>query len=108
MVRYNRVTVVFFLSAYLQLNSSTFVVDRRKGTLEVALCPLVYREGRYRLLVSFMLKVEAKAKKAVKRRQPVTMRVNGAADGGAASRYAANSVLATGRWAKKRVVGGNV
>ena len=79
------------------------VVDRRKGTLEVALCPLVYREGRYRLLVSFMLKVEAKAKKAVKRRQPVTTRVNGAADGGAALRYAANSVLATGRWAKIRV-----
>ena len=44
------------------------VVDRRKGTLEVALCPLVYREGRYRLLVSFMLKVEAKAKNGVKRR----------------------------------------
>ena len=81
------------------------VVDRRKGTLEVALCPLVYREGRYRLLVSFMLKVEAKAKNDVKRRQPVTTRVggDGAAAGGAASRYAANSVLATGRWAKIRV-----
>ena len=80
------------------------VVDRKRGSLEVSLCPLVFREGRYRILVSFMLKVEAKAKAAAARRNASgAVAMASAASADAASRYASSSVLATGRWAKIRV-----
>ena len=82
------------------------VVDRKRGNLEVSLCPLVFREGRYRILVSFMLKVEAKAKAAAARRNAsgaVAMASAASASADAASRYASSSVLAKGRWAKIRV-----
>ena len=93
---------------------SHVAVDRKNGVLEAGFCPLVYRDGRYRILVSFMLKVEArpaKAAKAAKRRNDGTsLQADGAstdaADGDAgtpAARYATSSVLATGRWAKIRV-----
>ena len=80
------------------------VTERRRASLETAFCPLVYREGRYRMLVSFMLKTVARPKDTARR----AARVQGTgaqADGTAtpASRYAASSVLATGRWAKIRV-----
>ena len=66
-------------------------VDRKEGELVTSFVPLVYRDGQYQKLVSFMLKVEATS-----RRQ--TRRARAAAD-----RYAAHSVLATGRWVKIRV-----
>ncbi|MBR0047746.1 MAG: type IX secretion system sortase PorU [Prevotella sp.] len=67
-------------------------VSRKEGTLYASIVPLVCRDGRYQKLVSFMLKVDAKAAEgaAMARRQA------GATDG----RYADNSILATGRWAK--------
>ena len=37
-------------------------VSRKKAMLETYFCPLVKRDGKYQILVSFMLKVEAKAK----------------------------------------------
>ena len=66
-------------------------VSRKCGTLYIQFVPLVFREGRYRKLVSFMLKV--KSSPAPRRRR--------AADEG--SRYADHSVLASGNWAKIRV-----
>lgn len=81
--------------------TTRLVLDRKEGALEVQLCPLVYREGRYRLLVSFMLRVDAQGPAAASRRSPASIT---SADGVApASRYAAHSVLATGQWAKIRV-----
>jgi len=70
------------------------VVERRRGHLEVAFMPLVYRGGKYRKLVSFMLDVKA---------HPLgrPRRARAAAEPG--QRYAAHSVLASGRWAKIRV-----
>ncbi|MBQ8046788.1 MAG: type IX secretion system sortase PorU [Prevotella sp.] len=74
------------------------VVSRRKGSLEASFCPYVCRDGRYQILVSFMLKVESSPlQKGVRR----ASKVGPAAQ--AAERYAAHSVLATGRWAKIRV-----
>ncbi|MBR6015776.1 MAG: Por secretion system protein, partial [Prevotella sp.] len=70
------------------------MTSRGKGTFTVRFLPLVYREGRYQILVSFMLKIEAKAKKKA-RKSPQKA--------GSTSRYAENSVLATGKWAKIRV-----
>lgn len=71
--------------------------DRKQPALSVDFCPVVYREGRYQLLVSFMLKLEAKAKTRSQRRASTTSETS------AADRYAAHSVLASGRWVKIRV-----
>lgn len=85
------------------------VVDRKRGSLEVSFCPLVRRNGHYQILVSFMLKVEARSVAAMARRNVMGTATGdavakvSAAHTDAASRYASNSVLATGRWAKIRV-----
>lgn len=73
------------------------VLSRKKGALEISLCPLVYRDNRYRIMVSFMLEVEARA---VRRS---AMRTRAAASTSPADRYAAHSVLAKGTWAKIKV-----
>lgn len=71
--------------------------SRKQGQLDVTFCPLVYRDGKYQILVSFMLRVDSKAKsRSVRRAQA-------AAATTAADRYAAHSVLASGNWAKIRV-----
>ena len=73
-------------------------LDRKRASYDVDFCPLVFRDGRYQILVSFMLKLEAKRKAQGARRAKAETRA-----GDAASRYAAQSVLATGKWAKIRV-----
>lgn len=78
------------------------VFDRKRAQLETSFCPLVYRDGKYRILVSFMLKVESKA-----RHTQSAKHTQGAKSLKAtltpAERYASHSVLAEGRWAKIRV-----
>ena len=69
------------------------VVERRRGSLDVSFVPLVVRGGKYMKLVSFMLDVEARPAMSGKTRAAASP----------ADRYAAHSVLATGRWAKIRV-----
>lgn len=74
------------------------VLDRKRGALEVQFCPLVYRDGRYQALVSFMLRIDSKAvRRSTKRAVAVTRATT------AAERYASHSVLASGKWAKIRV-----
>ena len=68
-------------------------VSRRRGTLYVAFVPIVFRDGRYQKLVSFKLTVTGSA----------PARARSLVSSAATSRYAAHSVLATGRWAKIRV-----
>ncbi|MGI6242075.1 MAG: type IX secretion system sortase PorU [Prevotella sp.] len=74
------------------------VLDRKRGALEVQFCPLVYREGRYQILVSFMLRIDSKARSRSIRRAMAKTRASSTA-----GRYAAHSVLASGKWAKIRV-----
>ena len=77
---------------------SQFVsVSRRQGKLFVTFVPLVYRDGQYQKLVSFMLKVKGTAlsKRAI--RQQAKRRA------ATSDRYAANSVLSSGRWVKIRI-----
>ena len=74
------------------------VIDRKQAILNIGFCPLVFRNNRYQMLVGFMLKVEAKALKRTQRKALAVTRATPKA-----GRYADNSVLATGRWAKIRV-----
>ena len=77
---------------------SNVVVERKKGALEVIFVPLVFRDGKYQKLVSFMLDVKAVSKgQNIKNRR---MPTRAGTDATAAERYASHSVLATGRWAK--------
>lgn len=72
-------------------------LDRKKGSLEVDFCPLVFRDGKYQILVSFMLRLQAQPRKQLPRHAAVLTRAGGA------SRYASHSVLASGKWAKIRI-----
>ncbi len=74
-------------------------VERKKASLEVQFMPLTFRDKKYKILVSFMLKVEAKAKKSSKEKSlQFTRSVSQSS-----SRYVTSSVLSTGNWAKIRV-----
>ena len=84
-------------SPSLPVVTQRIVLDRKRPALHVGFCPLVFREGKYRMLVSFMLKVEAKVLKRSQRKVAATRATV------ASGRYAAHSVLSTGRWAKIRV-----
>ncbi|MCR5366793.1 MAG: Por secretion system protein, partial [Prevotella sp.] len=68
-------------------------ISRRRASLYVSLVPLVCRDGRYQKLVSFKLAIRSRH----------VAKARGAAAAGTDGRYAAHSVLATGRWAKIRV-----
>jgi len=75
---------------------STVVVTRKRGALEMTLVPLVKRHGKYQKMVSFMLDVKARARRRAVRRARAQAPE-------ASTRYAANSRLATGKWAKIQV-----
>ena len=68
-------------------------VSRKEGSLHVAFIPVVWRDGRYQKLVSFMLDIKGKKQPIRTRRSTITT----------SSRYVSNSVLASGTWAKIRV-----
>lgn len=72
------------------------VLDRKKAALEVSFIPLV-NQDKPKIMVSFMLSIKAKAKKRSLRRANLQQAQ------AQAMRYADNSVLATGKWAKIRV-----
>jgi len=73
-------------------------VSRKRGSLDVSFVPLVFRDGRYKKLVSFKLTINSAPSKNLiaGRRMPATRAT-------AADRYAENSVLRSGSWAKIRV-----
>ena len=66
--------------------------DRKSPSLYTSFCPVVFRDGKYQVLTSFMLRREAKASSSDE-----TETVE------PAKRYAAHSVLRKGDWAKIRV-----
>ena len=78
-------------------NVEQFVsVVRKEGVLNVSFVPVVFRDGKYQKLVSFMLDVKATA--PGHSRNLSTLHPSPSS-----SRYAAHSVLAEGKWAKIRV-----
>lgn len=72
---------------------------RKKGTLVVSFCPLVFRNNKYQILASFMLDVKATPVK----RSMAKPRLASRASDEESSGYADHSVLSSGRWAKIRV-----
>lgn len=90
---YNRIAHGEALPEHPVVNS-TVITSRKQPSMLFTLSPLVCRDGKYQILVSYMLAVNATA----------TSKAKGtgsrAADG---DRYAAHSVLASGRWGKIRV-----
>lgn len=78
--------------------SQQISVSRRKGTLVASFSPLVYRNHRYQILVSFMLDIQSKP---ISRSARKTLRATRAEN--ASAQYADHSVLSSGRWAKIRV-----
>ena len=86
-----------------------WAMSRGEGELIVSFCPLVYRDGKYQALVSFMLQVQAAARKKL----PATTLSSASTRATAATvatqtgtgipHYADHSVLHTGRWVKIRV-----
>ncbi len=81
---------------------SHVAVDRKRGVLEVMFVPLAKRNGVMCKLVSFKLTVTAKAKRGGKKLSPSASGTR-ATNASASGRYAASSVLASGRWAKIRI-----
>lgn len=82
--------------------------DRKRASLLAAVNPVVFRDGRYKQLVSFMLRRESRAKADARRDaaaygERADAKVNVWDTLPAAKRYAEHSVLREGRWAKIRV-----
>ena len=71
----------------------SIVFERKKPILTVGVTPLAYNEGKYKILSSFMLKIESSPKHMAK-----TMKAK--ANDVAGKTYADNSILASGKWAK--------
>ncbi|MGI6224191.1 MAG: type IX secretion system sortase PorU [Prevotella sp.] len=80
----------------LPVVDSYVAVSQKQASFNVAFCPLVYRDGRYQILVSFMLRIDSWPVKSSVRRSSVFR-------SSSVDRYAAHSVLASGNWAKIRV-----
>ena len=88
-------------------------VERKQGVLETGFTPIVYRSGKYQKLVSFMLRVVATPNpfkkewtlRGHKIQSPNTQHQSPSIrhQSPNAQRYAENSVLATGNWAKIKV-----
>ena len=93
-----RITNEVPLPALPKIHQS-FSVDRKQGTLHVGFIPLVYRDGQYQKLVSFKLDVRGKRLevRGENRASDIRHRTSDI------SRYADNSVLRSGNWAKIRV-----
>lgn len=67
------------------------ITTKKKSQMTFSLSPLVYREGRHQILVSYMLDIQSSAAQHAKGSSRAGINDN---------RYAAHSVLASGRWAK--------
>lgn len=81
----------------LPIPQHKIAVNRKRGLLQVGFSPLVYRNHRYQILVSFMLRIEAKPLMSSMERATAKTRAS------STNRYADHSVLASGKWAKIRV-----
>lgn len=95
----------------LPQTSQAIILDRRQAHLSVSFCPLVLREGKYQILVSFMLRIDSKPKpalaqakaKATSNLQRPVLSPKLSTTNSPSARYASHSVLRQGTWAKIRV-----
>lgn len=95
LVRYKAITTSSLPA--LPVINQRVVLQRKRGQLEVSFVPLVQFQGKEQYLVSFMLRVKSAPKSSITR---IITRAQGTTNSSASSRYAAHSVLSSGRWAK--------
>lgn len=74
---------------------------RKKPVLTTSFCPVVFRDGRYQYLVSFLPQLKSAVSSSQTKAKALASGEN--TTDNAASRYAEHSVLAKGKWAKIRV-----
>jgi len=84
---------------------SYVAIDRKQGVLEVSFVPIVFRNGKYQKLVSFMLSKQSKSNRTSNSMALGATRATGSQS---SSRYAVHSVLASGTWAKIRVASSGI
>ena len=100
--RYNALTSV--VPPALPEIHQQMTVERKRGVLEISLMPIVQRNGNKQFLVSFMIALTSRPKKTTtKKTKGVETRTGGISVSTVSNRYAAHSVLASGKWAKIRV-----
>ena len=100
--RYNALTSV--VPPALPEIHQQMTVERKRGVLEISLMPIVQRNGKKQFLVSFMIALTSRPKKTTtKKTKGVETRTGGISVSTVSNRYAAHSVLASGKWAKIRV-----
>ena len=100
--RYNALTSV--VPPALPEIHQQMTVERKRGVLEISLMPIVQRNGKKQFLVSFMIALTSRPKKTTtKKTKGVETRTGGVSVSTVSNRYAAHSVLASGKWAKIRV-----
>ncbi len=74
---------------------TSVVFDRKSPVLRTTIMPVAYIDGKYKWLVSFMLRIESTP--AGKTKTKAARKASGTAT------YANHSILSTGKWAKIRV-----
>ena len=81
------------------------VMSRRQPSLQLSFCPLVCRDGKYQILASFMLRVDAQAvaSRQMAKSGSLHSSLNTQHSALNTQRYAAHSLLASGKWVKIRV-----
>lgn len=74
-------------------------VGRKRGRLTATFVPIVYRDGKYQKLVSFMLSLKTAPANSGQALGRVSAKTR-TGEGAEVSRYADNSILQSGKWAK--------
>ena len=77
--------------------SQHVVLDKKQAALHISFMPLALHQGRYQFLTSFLLRISSKPIAKLKARTRASISDE------PTSRYATNSVLSKGKWAKIRV-----
>ena len=88
----------------LPLINQFVAINSKQPNLVVSFSPIVFRDGRYRILASYMLKVESSAINKTKAKSSVAITRATVPS----SRYVTSSVLSSGRWAKIRIASSGV
>ena len=82
----------------LPIINQDVTISRKIGQLEIAFVPLVFRNGKYMKLTSFKLSIKASPRYSYAKSQLKALA------SAKSSRYVSHSVLASGKWAKIRIL----
>lgn len=88
----------------LPVTNQFIAVNSKQPCLVVSFCPIVFRDGHYRILASYMLKVESSAISKTRAKSSAAISRSAVLS----SRYATSSVLSSGSWAKIKIASSGV